>query len=65
VRTIAAALQESGIATPSTTTVNGSLAIRAAIVNHRTTICDIDALLQAVLALGKTDGHTTPLRRTS
>ncbi len=64
-RTIAAALQESGIAAPSTTTVNGSLAIRAAIVNHRTTTCDIDALLQAVLALGKTDGHTTPLRRTS
>ena len=35
-RNIVADLQESGIAAPSTTTVNGRLAIRAAIVNHRT-----------------------------
>lgn len=47
------ALQESGIAAPSTTTINGQLAIRAAIVNHRTTASDIDALLDATLALGK------------
>jgi aromatic-L-amino-acid decarboxylase len=46
------ALQESGIAAPSTTTINGQLAIRAAIVNHRTTASDIDALLDATLALG-------------
>lgn len=46
------ALQESGIAAPSTTTINGQLAIRAAIVNHRTTTADIDALLDATLALG-------------
>ncbi len=45
-------LQESGIAAPSTTTINGQLAIRAAIVNHRTTVTDIDALIAAVLALG-------------
>ena len=49
---LVAALQESGVAAPSTTTINGQLAIRAAIVNHRTTISDIDALLNATLALG-------------
>ncbi|MEE7624895.1 aspartate aminotransferase family protein [Methylobacter sp. Wu8] len=46
------ALQESGIAAPSTTTINGQLAIRAAIVNHRTTVSDIDALIDATLELG-------------
>jgi aromatic-L-amino-acid/L-tryptophan decarboxylase len=51
-RNIVADLQESGIAAPSTTTVNGCLAIRAAIVNHRTGKSDIDALLHAVIALG-------------
>jgi glutamate/tyrosine decarboxylase-like PLP-dependent enzyme len=50
---IVAALQESGIAAPSTATLNGQLAIRAAIVNHRTAASDIDALLDATLALGK------------
>ncbi|TAK63005.1 aspartate aminotransferase family protein [Methylobacter sp.] len=47
------ALQESGIAAPSTTTINDQLAIRAAIVNHRTTTNDIDALINATLALGE------------
>jgi glutamate/tyrosine decarboxylase-like PLP-dependent enzyme len=46
-------LQESGICAPSTTRLNGQLAIRVAIVNHRTTQEDIDALLQAALALGE------------
>jgi glutamate/tyrosine decarboxylase-like PLP-dependent enzyme len=46
------ALQESGIAAPSTTTVNGQLAIRVAIVNHRTQPADLDALQQATLRLG-------------
>jgi aromatic-L-amino-acid decarboxylase len=46
-------LQESGICAPSTTRLNGQLAIRVAIVNHRTTRADIDALLQATLALGE------------
>jgi aromatic-L-amino-acid decarboxylase len=49
---IVVALQESGIAAPSTTTINGRLAIRAAIVNHRTQTSDIDAMLEKVLALG-------------
>jgi glutamate/tyrosine decarboxylase-like PLP-dependent enzyme len=49
---IVADLQESGIAAPSTTTVNGQLAIRAAIFNHRTRQQDLDALLSGVLSLG-------------
>jgi aromatic-L-amino-acid decarboxylase len=49
---IVIALQESGIAAPSTTTIGGKLAIRAAIVNHRTTAVDLDALLEATLGYG-------------
>jgi aromatic-L-amino-acid/L-tryptophan decarboxylase len=45
-------IQESGIAAPSTTLFDGQLAIRAAIVNHRTDTCDIDALIAAVLEFG-------------
>jgi glutamate/tyrosine decarboxylase-like PLP-dependent enzyme len=45
-------IQESGIAAPSTTVLDGKLAIRAAIVNHRTDVCDIDALVAAVLECG-------------
>ncbi|HTX38665.1 MAG TPA: aspartate aminotransferase family protein [Bryobacteraceae bacterium] len=51
-RNIVADLQESGLAAPSSTTVNGCLAIRAAIVNHRTNRSDIDALVRATLAFG-------------
>ena len=49
---IVVGLQESGIAAPSTTMINGELAIRAAIVNHRTDVGDIDRLLSAVLEFG-------------
>jgi aromatic-L-amino-acid decarboxylase len=56
-RNIVADLQESGIAAPSTTTVNGRLAIRAAIVNHRTDKCDIDALIRATVAFGAAQVH--------
>lgn len=45
-------LQESGIAAPSSTRINGRTAIRAAIVNHRTQACDIDALIAATLRFG-------------
>jgi len=45
-------IQESGIAAPSTTMLNGQLAIRAAIVNHRTDTRDIDALVDAALEFG-------------
>ncbi len=49
---IVADIHESGIAAPSTTTLDGKLAIRAAIVNHRTDTSDIDALVAAVLEFG-------------
>jgi glutamate/tyrosine decarboxylase-like PLP-dependent enzyme len=50
---IVADLQESGIAVPSTTMVNGALAIRAALVNHRTTEDDIAIMVDAVLQVGR------------
>jgi aromatic-L-amino-acid/L-tryptophan decarboxylase len=60
---IVADIHVSGIAAPSTTTIHGDLAIRAAIVNHRTDICDIDALIDAVLSYGaaRTDGESFSL----
>jgi aromatic-L-amino-acid decarboxylase len=51
-RNIVIDIQESGIAAPSTTVLDGELAIRAAIVNHRTDTCDVDALIAAVLEFG-------------
>ena len=62
---IVVALQESGIAAPSMTTVDGRLAIRAAIVNHRTRSRDIDALLKKTLALGEARNETHPTREVS
>ena len=50
---LVADLQEAGIAAPSTTTIDGRLAIRAAIVNHRTRAEDIATLLDAVLTFGR------------
>lgn len=44
-------LHESGVAAPSTTTVAGVRAIRAAIVNHRTVAADADAMIDALLRL--------------
>ncbi len=55
---IAVRLQESGIAAPSTTTIDGRLAIRAAIINHRTNRQDIVALLNATLAFGDACSNT-------
>ena len=52
-RDIVADLHESGLAVPSTTTIRGQLAIRVAIVNHRTDRHAIDVMLDAVLALGQ------------
>lgn len=49
---IVVALQESGIAAPSSTTIDGHFAIRAAIVNHRTNMSDIDALINATIKFG-------------
>jgi glutamate/tyrosine decarboxylase-like PLP-dependent enzyme len=50
---IVADLQEAGIAAPSTTIVDGALAIRAAIVNHRTNHADIAILVDAILQTGR------------
>lgn len=46
-------LHESGIAAPSTTTLDGQIAIRAAIVNHRTEARDIDTALAAIIKFGR------------
>jgi aromatic-L-amino-acid decarboxylase len=51
---IAVALQESGLAVPSTTRVDGRLALRLNVMNHRTTAADLDATLEAVLRAGAT-----------
>jgi glutamate/tyrosine decarboxylase-like PLP-dependent enzyme len=50
---IVADLHEQGIAAPSTTRVGGALVIRACLCNHRTERSDLDALLDAVLRLGR------------
>ncbi|HVA13973.1 MAG TPA: pyridoxal-dependent decarboxylase [Stellaceae bacterium] len=54
---IVAELHERGIAAPSTTTVDGKLAIRACLINHRTQPRDIDALVAGVLELGAALNH--------
>ena len=62
-RELVADLHESGIAVPSTTMIDGHLAIRAAIVNHRTGSDDIDRLLDAVVSFGtrRCNGSSTSL----
>jgi hypothetical protein len=47
-------LHESGVAAPSWTTINGELAIRCAIVNHRTTRSDVDLFLHTITGLIET-----------
>ena len=47
-------LQERGIAVPSGTVINGRFAIRVANVNHRSKDADFDALLRAVIEIGRT-----------
>jgi aromatic-L-amino-acid/L-tryptophan decarboxylase len=46
---LVADLQEEGLFAPSTTTIGGRRAIRAAIINHRTKEADIDALVMEIL----------------
>ena len=46
-------LQESGAVAPSTTILDGRLAIRVAIVNHRTGTREIDILVEKSVALGR------------
>jgi glutamate/tyrosine decarboxylase-like PLP-dependent enzyme/GNAT superfamily N-acetyltransferase len=45
-------LQESGFAVPSSTVLQGRFTIRCAIVNHRSTRADFEALVQEVVRLG-------------
>lgn len=52
-REILMQLHERGIALPSSTLLNGQYAIRAANVNHRTTLADLDALLEGVVWIGQ------------
>jgi len=49
---IVADLHEEGTVAPSTTVLGKGLAIRAAIVNHRTERRDVEALVERVVALG-------------
>lgn len=51
-------LQESGLAAPSTTILHGKLAIRVSIVNHRTSIEDLESLISYVERIA-----AEPLRR--
>jgi aromatic-L-amino-acid/L-tryptophan decarboxylase len=56
-REIVADVQEGGLAVPSTTVIDGRLAIRAAIVNHRTVAADADVLVEAVLRAARARGR--------
>jgi glutamate/tyrosine decarboxylase-like PLP-dependent enzyme/glutathione synthase/RimK-type ligase-like ATP-grasp enzyme len=55
---IVADLQESGAVAPSTTSIDGRLAIRAAIVNHRTSQAEIDTLIEKTVAAGRAIEHS-------
>lgn len=46
-------LQEAGRVAPSSTRIRGQVAIRAALVNHRTSEADIEALIDATLHQGR------------
>jgi glutamate/tyrosine decarboxylase-like PLP-dependent enzyme len=50
---LVASLQEDGLFAPSTTLLDGRLAIRAAIVNHRTDEGDVDALVEEIMRRSK------------
>ena len=52
-RQIAIQIQEAGAVAPSTTRIGGKVSIRAAIVNHRTSRAEVDALIEATLAAGR------------
>jgi len=56
-------LQESGQVAPSTTIIGGNLAIRAALVNHRTSEKEIDILVERTVALGRTMEATAARNR--
>ena len=51
-REVLMALQERGIAAPTSTMLGGQYAIRVAITNHRSRREDFDALIDAVISIG-------------
>ncbi len=55
-REIIVRLQETGTAVVSSTSIGGKLAIRCAIVNHRTKRADLERFVEAVVATGKSLG---------
>ena len=64
-RQIVIELQEAGKVAPSTTVIGGRLCIRAAIVNHRTSSTEIDALVRATLEAGRRLQPTAPAQSTA
>ena len=56
-REILMRLQERGIAVPSPTVLEGRFTLRVAITNHRSKRADFDALVAAVLAIGRELGR--------
>jgi aromatic-L-amino-acid decarboxylase len=54
-RRIIERLHAAGRVAPSLTMIDGKPAIRAAFVNHRSTMSDVDALVEGVLAFGAAD----------
>jgi aromatic-L-amino-acid decarboxylase len=57
---IVASLHEDGRVAPSLTTIAGRTAIRAAIVNHRTSAEDVDALVRSALVQGRAAKALSP-----
>lgn len=57
-RRIVEKLHAQGQVAPSLTLIDGKPAIRAAFVNHRSTITDVDRLIEGVLAFGADDTAT-------
>jgi len=55
---IVVAIQESGLVAPSSTTIGGKFAIRAAIFNHRTSQLEIDSLVEESLRFGRSISQT-------
>ena len=52
-RAIVADLHEAGVVAPSLTRIDGAVAIRAALFNHRTDARDIEALIDGAIAFGR------------
>jgi glutamate/tyrosine decarboxylase-like PLP-dependent enzyme/Tfp pilus assembly protein PilF len=64
-RKIVIGLQEAGKVAPSITQISGRVAIRAAILNHRTSQAELDTLIDSVLALGLAQTSTSRCQRAS